>query len=263
MTEQATGQPVLVAVDFTADTLRLLMTDLDGREVMRERWPLDDLPDEAAWSWEVGGRIASTFAKEGQRRSALGIGVACPGTVDPVSGVLLHSTARAEWDGLSVVHAIRRHIDAPVAAVNRCHAALDVEVSSGAAEDAEDVLYVSLRGIPQAAAMVAGRMLRGASHEAGALPALADIEPNAPLTEEAQESIASVLADATALLNPQVVVLEGESEHLDVLVPLLQSVLDEVAPGPQVVRARFEDDGALLGAVRVASIVSYEGERDA
>lgn len=262
MTDEPPGQPVLVAVDFTALELRLLMTDLDGGEVMRERWPLPDVRDEAAWSWEVGGRIAETFAREGQRRSALGIGVACPGTVDPVAGVLLHSTARAEWDGLHVVNAVRRHIDAPVAAVNRCHAALDVEVASGAAEDAGDVLYVSLRGIPQAAAMVAGRMVRGATHEAGALPALGEIEPGAPLDEGAQESIASVLADASALLDPQVVVLEGEPEHLDVLVPLLQSVLDEVAPGPQVVRARFGEEAALLGAVRIASTVAYEGERD-
>src|SRR5690606_27551358 len=37
MSEQGPGEPVLVAVDFTADELRLLLTDLDGRELARER----------------------------------------------------------------------------------------------------------------------------------------------------------------------------------------------------------------------------------
>src|SRR6185369_16117843 len=62
------GDPVLVGVDFTGDTLRVLMTDEHGHKVADGAWPLPELPDEEAWSWEVGGRIASLFADEGEHR---------------------------------------------------------------------------------------------------------------------------------------------------------------------------------------------------
>ena len=51
-----------------------------------------------------------------------------------------------------------------------------------------------------------------------------------PPSEEDLTSITGVLADATALLDPEVVVLNAPSQHLDRLVPLLQCVVDEIAP---------------------------------
>src|SRR5262245_9105914 len=92
--EAAEDRAVLVGVDFTADRLRLLLTDEVGRRVHEGDWPLPPLPDETSWAWEVGGRIATEFAAEGQKRSALAIVVATPGSVDPVTGKLLRSTGQ-------------------------------------------------------------------------------------------------------------------------------------------------------------------------
>jgi predicted NBD/HSP70 family sugar kinase len=263
MTIPEPGEPVLVAVDFTADRLRVMLTDEDGTPVAREQWPLPVLADEDAWAWEVGGRIALLFAREGGRRSALGIGVACPGSVDTATGRLIQTTGQPEWDGLAVADALRRHFGAPVAAVNRVQAALKAETAIGIALDATDALYVSLRGIPSAALMVGGRMGRGASHNAGALPAVPELAPGVPPAEDALQALAGVLADTTALLDPDLLIIEAEKLHLDVIVPLLQRVLDEVAAGPRVVVAALGEDGALSGAVQVASSVAYEGEREA
>lgn len=255
------GEPVLVALDFTADGLRVLLTTVDGQPLEREHWPLPPLEDEEAWAWEVGGRIASCFAREGQRRSALAVAVAAPGTVDPVAGRLLRSTGQASWDGLSVVEALRRHVDTPIAAENRTIAALLGEAWQGAAGGLNDVLYVSLRGIPQAAALAGGRPLRGAHFEAGALPALPELAPGSSLGGEDLEQIAGLLADATALLDPQLVILEGEEAHVDPLSPLLQQVLDRVAPGPHVAAGELGESAAVVGAVRIATTLAYEGQR--
>src|SRR6185369_2802479 len=106
-------EPVLVAVDFTADEVRLVLADIDGDPLLREAYPLPAaLDDEAAWAWEIGGRISTAFAREGDKRSALGIAVACPGSVDAITGRIIRSTAREAWSGLAVVDALRRHIDA-------------------------------------------------------------------------------------------------------------------------------------------------------
>lgn len=253
--------PVLVAVDFTASRLRVVLVDSDGDVIEREEYDLGPLPDEEAWSWEVGGRIATAFAREGQRRWAQAIAIACPGVVDPISGVLVESGGQPEWDGLHVVDAIRRHIDAPVVALNRVQAALRGEWSAGAADGAMDALYVCLRGIPQAAVLSNGRVLAGAGNRAGALPALPELDPAQPLEGATLEQITGVLADLAALVDPVVVILDGEEPHVGPLGPVLQGVLDEVSPGARVVRPALGDGGALLGALKAAEILAYEGER--
>src|SRR5690606_38902626 len=106
---------------------------------------------------------------------ALGIGVACPGTVDPVAGRIEECLAKEEWDGLEVVAALRRHIDAPIVALGRVEAALRGEASAGNAAGTFDAMYVSLMDGPAAAVMTGGRILGGASHRAGGLPAFPEL----------------------------------------------------------------------------------------
>lgn len=254
---------MLVAVDFTATQLRLLLATIDGEPVAREEWPLPALPDEESWSWEIGGRIATLLAREGGRRSALAIAVACPGSVDPIAGRVLDSAGQPEWDGLAVVNAVRVHIDAPVAAVSRVHAALMAEAAQGVASDAADALYVSLRGVPTAAVLAAGRVVRGSQHAAGALPAAPAVAEDGTPDPAALERLTALLADATALLDPGLVILEGEDAVVAAVGPLLQRVIDEVCEGPRVVRAALGEAGALVGAARVAATLAYEGERTA
>ncbi|MEE8337410.1 MAG: ROK family protein [Dehalococcoidia bacterium] len=256
-----TSDAVLVAVDFTADTLRLLMAEHGGGPLEREQWPLPELADEEAWAWEVGGRIATLFARDGGRRSALALAVAAPGTVDPVSGRLVRSSGQPAWDGLGVVEALRRHFDAPIVAESRTMAALTGERWQGAAGGSGDVLYISLRGEPSAAMVAGGRPLRGGHGRAGALPAAPELDggPTGGTPEQVLETITGLLADATALLDPEVVVLDAEQEALKRLVPLVQGVVDEVAPGPSVVASALGEEGALIGALLMAETVAYEG----
>ncbi|MSQ36333.1 MAG: ROK family protein [Dehalococcoidia bacterium] len=250
---------LLVAIDFTAAELQLLLAEPDGRPLHHEAWPLPELPDGDAWSWEVGGRIAASFATHGEGRSARAIAVAAPGPVDPVAGQLLQCAEQPGWDGLAIVDALRRHIDAPVAAESRTLAALLGEHWQGAAAGADDVLYVSLHGTPAAAAMVGGRPVRGAQLRAGALPALPRLAE--PLTSDDAEAVVATLADLAALLDPAVVVLDGAAAHVERLAPLLQRVLDEVAPGPRVVAGELRGRAALIGALRMATTLAFEGQR--
>ncbi|MDP6605486.1 MAG: ROK family protein [Dehalococcoidia bacterium] len=256
-----TSEPVLVAVDFTAHTLQLLMAERGGGPLRREEWPLPELADDEAWSWEVGGRIATMFVHEGEQRSALALAVAAPGTVDPVSGRLVHSSGQAAWDGLAVVESLRRHIDAPIVAEGRTVAALMGERWQGAAGGSGDALYVSLRGEPSAAMVAGGRPLRGGHGQAGALPAVPELsgDLSGGAAEQALEAVAGLLADATALLDPEVVVLDAEQPTLEQLVPLVQGVVDEVAPGPAVVASALGEQAALIGALLMAETVAHEG----
>jgi len=253
-----------VAVDFDAGEVRLLLADLDGDPLLREAYPLPAaLDDEAGWAWEVGGRISTAFAREGERRSALGIAVACPGSVDAVTGRITHSTGREGWTGLAVVDALRRHIDAPIVALNRMHAALRGEAEHGAAQGVMDAIYLSLRGTPDAAVMASGRIVGGATGSAGALPALPILDPAVTLEGDVLERYAALIAEVAAFLDPGVIILDGVEGHISPLVPALQELLNDIAKGPRVLISTLGNNAALLGAMHAASIVAYEGERTA
>ncbi|MSQ31482.1 MAG: ROK family protein [Dehalococcoidia bacterium] len=256
-------EPVLVAVDFTADAVRLALADLDGELLLREAYPLPALPDEAAWAHEVGGRISTAFAHDGQKRSALAIAVACPGTVDPLTGRMKQSTGQEEWNGLAVVEALRRHIDAPIVALNRLHAALRGEAEHGAARGVTDAIYITLRGTPDAAIMTSSRIVSGATSRAGALPSVPILDAAEALGGDALSRTARQIAELAAFLDPAVLILDGVEAHLIPLLPTLQDLLDEIARGPRVVVSTLGEHAAILGALHAAEIVAFEGERRA
>ena len=135
-------------------------------------------------------------------------------------------------------------------------AALTGERWQGAAQGVDDALYFSLRGEPAVAALVGGRQLRGAHSEAGALPAMPELTAEA--TAQTVETVAGLVADASALLDPAVIVLDAEEEHAQRLATLVQSVIDEVAPGPSVVPSTLGEDAALVGGVLMAETVAFE-----
>lgn len=255
----AEQQPIaaLVAVDFTADELRLLLTTPAQELIASERWPLPPLDDEAAWAWEVGGRISTIFARDGEPLYALGIGVACPGLVDPLRGVITESRAQEGWDDLHVVDAVRRHIDAPTVALDRAQAALRGELSLGAASGHNDVLYVSIRDDgPFAAVLVAGTVVRGAHHRPGLLP---------PADEDGTiqiEALAASIADAAALLDTAIVILDAADEQVEAFANAVQEAAVDAGSMAEVVVSELGDRAALFGALSAAAIVSYEGERD-
>jgi predicted NBD/HSP70 family sugar kinase len=148
-----------------------------------------------------------------------------------------------------------------VVALPRVEAALRGEAWAGAAGGTFDAIYVSLVDGPAAAILANGRILVGASHRAGGLPAFPLLETAQPLAGEDLEQAAALLADIAVLIDPSVVVVHGSPEHVTPLLPVLQRVLDQVLPGAHVAPASLGEKAAVLGAMRAASIVAYEGRR--
>jgi hypothetical protein len=238
--------PALVAVDFTADELRVVLATPAQEVIASERYALPELADEEAWSWEVGGRISTLFARD-EPLFALGIGIACPGAVHSVHGVMTESRAQDGWDELHVVDAIRRHIDAPVVAIDRVHAALRGEITVGAALDVNDAIYVTFREpAPVAATLAAGTVVRGAHHRPGFI--------------EDDDALAAIAASA-ALLDTAVVILDAPQEEADGLSEALHEALETSGCDASVVVSELGASAPLFGALEAASIVAYEGER--
>ena len=243
----------LVALDFTGSELRLLLATPDQQPIASERWLLPELEDEEAWSWEIGGRLATLFAGRDDASFALGIAIACPGLVDPVRGVLTESRGQAGWDDLHVVDAVRRHIDRPVVAVDRVQAALRGEATTGDAWGQNDVLYLSARdGETTAAVLAAGRAVTGAHHRPGLVP-----ESWGP---DGLDSgfVADWIAGAAALLDSAVVVLDAAPDDAQQLLELTTEALVQSGAAAAVLVSKLGERAPLLGALSLARVAAYE-----
>ncbi len=90
-----------------------------------------------------------------------------------------------------------------------------------------------------------------------------ELDVEAHLGGEALEAIAAPLADAAALLDPQLVIVDALPRHLQTLLPVLRRMIDGVAPGPRVEPAALGADAPLTGALHIAATLAYEAGREA
>ena len=239
-------RPALVAVDFTSTDLRLLLSTPEKQLIANEQYQLPTLDDEEAWAWEVGGRLSTLFSRDGEPLFALGIAIACPGMVHPIRGVLTESRAQEGWNELHVVDAIRRHINAPTVAIDRVQAGLRGEMTAGAAIDATDVLYVSVRESTIVAAILSsGTIIRGAHHRSGRRNS----------TDDARE-----IATIAAALDSALVILDTVNENADEIESRTRNELKKVRAGGEVIISKLGTRAPLLGALEAAAIVAYEGQ---
>ncbi|MDG9721643.1 ROK family transcriptional regulator [Streptomyces sp. DH41] len=111
-----------VGVHLDRDELRAVLVDLDGAVVAERRSPLD-LGAGAEAVLEAVARaarelVAGTLTPPGSALSTaptlLGLGVALPGPLDHVRGVLHRVTGFPEWDGFPLRDALARRLGVPV-----------------------------------------------------------------------------------------------------------------------------------------------------
>ena len=76
-------------------------------------------------------------------RDCEGIGIACPGTSDPKSGVVLYSN-NLGWENLPLIEIMKGYLDVPMAIANDADAAALAEVLCGAAEGKKSAVLLTL-----------------------------------------------------------------------------------------------------------------------
>ncbi|MER7056809.1 ROK family transcriptional regulator [Streptomyces sp. NPDC000351] len=139
-----------VGVHLDRDELRAVLVDLDGAVVGERRSPLD-LGAGAEAVVEAVARVArelvaGTLASPGSDLSAaptlLGLGVALPGPLDHVRGVLHRVTGFPEWNGFPLRDALAGRLGVPVVVDKDTNAAalglaVGLPVGGGGGEGAE------------------------------------------------------------------------------------------------------------------------------
>ncbi|MFI5965373.1 ROK family protein [Streptomyces asoensis] len=103
-----------VGVHLDRDELRVVLADLDGRVVAERRVALSLGAGAGAVLGAVVRRVTEVVEDHAVASTLLGAGVALPGPLDHVRGVLHRVTGFPEWDGFALRDALAARLGVPV-----------------------------------------------------------------------------------------------------------------------------------------------------
>ncbi|GAB1817696.1 ROK family transcriptional regulator [Herbidospora sp. RD11066] len=277
-------------VDVGAHKILVHLANLEGEVLHSRRSPVDPDADPAARLAVVDEALTDCLAEAGMTPDQIwAITVGVTGPVD-ASGRTTLFTPLPGWASVSPAEHLGARFTCPIMVENDCKLAAVAERWQGAAQDADDIVYL-LAGMRTGAGLIIDGTLRrgfgGAAGEIGALKAVRwlaapshlenfpgtpdDIHQNdraAWVFERAREGdrdakgalrryVKDLAVGAAALvltLDPQVVVLGGGySRSADLIIdPLLQELERLCLRVPEVRASNLGADSVALGALRVA-----------
>jgi predicted NBD/HSP70 family sugar kinase len=158
----------VVAVDFTADSVRVAVGDSDGNMLAREEIGYDVASDA-----ERGVRRAAWLAETILLRSRVDRGTvssvvaSIPGPIDPGTGEVGGISCLPRWAGFRPAKALTERLGLEVLAENDANLAVLAEQHRGAGVGAEHVVHLVLNDGVGAGIMMSGQLFRGAGGTAG------------------------------------------------------------------------------------------------
>jgi predicted NBD/HSP70 family sugar kinase len=158
----------VVAVDFTADSVRVAVGDSDGNMLAREEIGYDVASDA-----ERGVRRAAWLAETILLRSRVDRGTvssvvaSIPGPIDPGTGEVGGISCLPRWAGFRPARALTERLGLEVLAENDANLAVLAEQHRGAGVGAEHVVHLVLNDGVGAGIMMSGQLFRGAGGTAG------------------------------------------------------------------------------------------------
>jgi glucokinase len=127
-----------------------------------------------------------------------GIGIACTGPVDPITGELAPNTFLPGWEGTALVNGLANSFALPIAMENDADAAALAEFSWGSGAGCSNFIYLTVSTGIGAGLIINGRLFRGVG---GAHPEVGHhtIDPSGPLCFCGSHGCWEVLASGPAM----------------------------------------------------------------
>ncbi len=179
----------------------------------------------------------------------LGIGVASPGPLDPVRGVVLEAPNIPGWRNLPLKTLLEAEFGAPVAVDNDANLAALGEWRYGAGRGHHHLLYLTISTGIGAGVIVNDRLLHGACGLAAELGHVT-VAPDGPLCGCGQRGHLEVVASGTAIARMAAEALAaGKASALAALphAPTAADVAAAAQAGDPLARRIFAEAGAHLG----------------
>ena len=196
--------PLAVGVDIGGTKIDLVLLDSSGVVHAEHRLPTLAAEGSAA----VLDRVADGITRllHDAPGPVSGIGIGCPGHVDPVSGVV-RTAVNLGWSEVALRHEIqdRLQLDRPIACDNDVNAAALGEYYFGAARGCGDLVYLAVGTGLGAGALVNGHIVVGAGASAMEVGHLS-FDPGGRLCRCGQRGCAETVVSGVGLV-------AGAKEH--------------------------------------------------
>lgn len=146
------------AVDIGGSKMAVAMVSEDGRVLARRQCPTDP---ERGFADAVS-RIECMLRELSDECGVLdGIGVGCPGPLDPISGTILNVGTLPTWNGGRLAHELQSRFGVAVAVENDADAAALAEYHWGGANASTSFLYITVSTGIGGGFIVDGKLYRG------------------------------------------------------------------------------------------------------
>ena len=147
------------AVDIGGTKIAVGAAREDGVIAHRIEFPTDA----AAGFADAMGRIRHALHRAIDACGPLcGIGIACPGPLDPFTGVLGDIGTLPEWQGGNLIEELQREFSLPIAVENDADAAALAEFAGGAGRGASNFIFITVSTGIGGGIVLDGRLYRGA-----------------------------------------------------------------------------------------------------
>jgi glucokinase len=173
-----TTPPIIGAVDIGGTKIAAAAVDQDGAILDRMECPTVPLE-----GFPAAMQRTRQMLREIARRTGIaycGIGVASPGPLDPLEGIIGDIGTLPGWKGCNVVAALREEFAVPIAVENDADSAVLAEAAWGAAKGSNRFIYVTISTGIGAGILLNGQLYRGVD---GAHPEIGHmiLDASAPL----------------------------------------------------------------------------------
>lgn len=160
---------------------------------------------------EIAALIRDLDAK-GSPENAAGVGLGCPGTVDPDAGIVRYAN-NLHWDLFDLRKALKQRTGYSVQLANDANAAALGEVAAGCAKDAESAVILTLGTGLGSGVVLGGKLLTGYSGAAAELGHSVIVDNGWPCTC-GRRGCLEAYASATGLIRMTREAMEAHPESL-------------------------------------------------
>ena len=157
----------LVGVDVGSRTLRVALTDLQGKVLGRHQEPTDSSSGTATLD-QIYSAVDDVFRRARRPRAKLyAVGIGAPGMTDVKTGRVINAVNLPGWVDVPLRELAEAHLKAPVRVDNDANMAALGERWLGCARHVDDFVFIALGAGVGAGVVVGGRMHRGHHWYAG------------------------------------------------------------------------------------------------
>ena len=251
-----------VGVELTSSVARITLTDMNARPLKQRIVPIND--HDVKIILDGLAREVTELCQDVPAEQMVGLGVAVPGIVNPLTGIV-NLDFPAGWRDVSLVSRLKERLGYPVVVANQVHAAAWGEKWYGG-NQVSDLLYIRLGSKAEAGVILDGNLHFGKMFTAGAIGHMT-IDPAGDLCACGNHGCLNTVVGSPAVLATARMRLKDNSASMllgmvegNTSLLTMEHLMGAVQAGDGLAMQIFQDVGRAVGIIiaGLMNLLSFE-----